>query len=141
MSDRRIRTVSALLVSRDGKLVAQLRDDKPTIPYPGHWSTLGGRVEDGETPDEAVQQELMEEIGFCPLMRFWRVFETSYSVNGIPMTSEIYAYVGPLDRDIGEIRLREGQRLGCFGADEIEYMPFAFGLDVLFREYFTAFAR
>jgi hypothetical protein len=44
----------------------QLRDNIPTIVYPGAWGFFGGHVELGETPEIAVRRELEEEIGYVP---------------------------------------------------------------------------
>jgi len=41
-----------------------LRDDKPGIPYPGHWGLFGGHLELGETPEEGLKRELLEEIDY-----------------------------------------------------------------------------
>jgi 8-oxo-dGTP diphosphatase len=38
--------------------------------YPGEWDLIGGHVEAGETPEEALTRELREEIGVTPLS--WR---------------------------------------------------------------------
>jgi 8-oxo-dGTP diphosphatase len=38
--------------------------------YPGVWDLIGGHVEAGETPEEALARELQEEIGVTP--RSWR---------------------------------------------------------------------
>lgn len=35
--------------------------------YPGCWDVIGGRVEEGETPQAALTRELGEEIGIVPL--------------------------------------------------------------------------
>ena len=131
-----VRTVSALLRNSEGKVISQLRDDKPGLMFPGHWSTLGGRIEDGETPDEAVKRELIEEIEICPPMTFWRLFEHHFVSNGKAYDVDIYAYVGDIELEIADIRLHEGQCLAYLDAADIDKLSFAFGLDHLYREFF-----
>jgi 8-oxo-dGTP diphosphatase len=46
----------------DDLLVIQ-RDDRPDIPYPGHWDFPGGGREGGETPQACVLRETFEEVG------------------------------------------------------------------------------
>ena len=47
----------------NGSLVAYLRDDKPTIPYPNSWDLPGGGREDGESPIDCALRETEEEFG------------------------------------------------------------------------------
>jgi 8-oxo-dGTP diphosphatase len=51
--------VSALIV-RDGRVLMVRRGKEP---FEGYWSLPGGRVEPGETPQEAVRREVREETG------------------------------------------------------------------------------
>lgn len=51
----------ALFIGAD--LLVILRDDKPDIPYPGHWDLPGGGREGEETPRECVRRETREETG------------------------------------------------------------------------------
>lgn len=139
MAEPRIRTVSAFLRNPEGKVIAQLRDDRPDILFPAHWSTLGGRVEDDETPDEAVRRELLEEIELCPPLTFWQMFEHRFAVGDTTYEVDIYAYVGEIDCNIGDIRLNEGQRVDYVSAADIDRLPFAFGLDQLYREFFAIY--
>jgi len=39
------------------------RDDKPDIPYPGHWDLPGGGREGAETPADCALRETFEEVG------------------------------------------------------------------------------
>ena len=50
----------ALLVG--DRIVTILRDDIPTIPWPGHWDLPGGGREGDETPEACVLRELEEEL-------------------------------------------------------------------------------
>ena len=62
---------SAILVSTDGRLLLQLRDDLPHIPDPGKVGLFGGHREDGETFLECVVREVHEEICYyLPPARF-----------------------------------------------------------------------
>ncbi|MCV6591812.1 MAG: NUDIX hydrolase [Silicimonas sp.] len=44
------------------RIVTILRDDIPTIPWPGHWDLPGGGREGDETPEACVLRELREEL-------------------------------------------------------------------------------
>lgn len=57
---------SLMLLDEHGRYLMQLRDDIPSILYPGHWGLFGGAIEPGETPEAAMRRELDEEIGFVP---------------------------------------------------------------------------
>ena len=62
---------SALLVSTDGRLLMQLRDDLPHVSDPGKISLFGGRREGTESFLECVVREIHEEIGYyLPPERF-----------------------------------------------------------------------
>jgi 8-oxo-dGTP diphosphatase len=58
------RNVSALILYKaDGTMLLQHRTkDAPT--FPDHWSLFGGGIEEGETPEQAVRREALEELGY-----------------------------------------------------------------------------
>jgi 8-oxo-dGTP diphosphatase len=60
------RTVGALLVDAQGRVLLGLRSAHKKA-WPNHWDAIGGRVETGETTDQAMVREVQEEIGVTPL--------------------------------------------------------------------------
>jgi len=65
MHDQIARTVGALFISEDGRILLGLRAATKKV-WPSHWDTIGGRVEPGESLDEALIRELQEEVGVTP---------------------------------------------------------------------------
>lgn len=53
--------IAAALVDRDGRLLVQQRPEG--LSMAGLWEFPGGKVEPGETPEQALIRELAEELG------------------------------------------------------------------------------
>src|SRR4051812_4255883 len=64
-SDQPANTVGALFIRPDGKILLGLRAPSKKV-WPNHWDTVGGHVEDGESLEEALVREAMEEVGVTP---------------------------------------------------------------------------
>ena len=62
MSDAVVRTVGALLVDRQGRVLLGLRSPHKKA-WPDHWDSIGGKVEAGESSEQAMIREVKEEIG------------------------------------------------------------------------------
>ena len=65
MQDKPAKTVGALLIRPDGKVLLGLRAPSKEV-WPNHWDTIGGHVEDGESLDDALIREVQEEAGVTP---------------------------------------------------------------------------
>ncbi len=57
---------SFAFVTHNKKLLLMLRDDIPTIPAPNTWALIGGKNEEGETPEETLLREIKEEANLEP---------------------------------------------------------------------------
>ncbi|WP_143261493.1 NUDIX domain-containing protein [Allokutzneria sp. NRRL B-24872] len=113
------RASMTMVLDGTGRVLLNLRDDKPEILYPNHWAILGGAAEPGESPVVTARRELAEEIGsaveqfgefehFCSVIdrgghrHLVSVFTTSTTLPSTAFT------------------LAEGQELRFFSFDELD---------------------
>ena len=102
---RKTRPQCGLLIeNNEGKVLLQLRDNIPDIPWPGTWGTFGGQVEEGETPREAIKREILEELTY-------EIPDPEYFGNFPFDGYDIYMYrlVIP-DLALDDVTVAEGQR-------------------------------
>lgn len=107
------RAVAIAILYRKGKFLLQLRDDIPEIIHPGTWALFGGHLEMGETPEQGLQRELIEEISYAPPAV--RLFGT-YPIPGIVR----YVYCGELTVDIMALKLNEGWDMALVSPEDIQ---------------------
>jgi 8-oxo-dGTP diphosphatase len=69
----------------EGQLLTCLRDDIPTIPWPGLWDLPGGGREGVETPEQCALRETHEEFGLHldPTWIVWRQVYPGQGHNGL----------------------------------------------------------
>ncbi|MCW6508945.1 NUDIX hydrolase [Lichenifustis flavocetrariae] len=58
-------TGAKIALLHESSLVAYLRDNKPSIPFPGLWDLPGGGREGDESPIACVCREVEEEFGIA----------------------------------------------------------------------------
>ncbi|MGG6238533.1 NUDIX hydrolase [Nodosilinea sp. AN01ver1] len=104
--------VAIAILYRGDRYLLQLRDDIPTIAWPGHWAFFGGHLEPGESPDVAVYRELREEIGYdAPQLALFQRSESETVVR--------HVYHGPLVVPVESLVLTEGLDLGLCSVEDI----------------------
>lgn len=131
-----IEIAQALLFDRDGKLLIYLRDDKPSIPFPNHWDLIGGHVEAGETPEEALCREVREEIGFTPTA--WQLFRRYDCLTGDVYPNRKFIYHAQIDAVPAELTLYEGQRLISIAVSQLCEYKFANILGGIVEDFIAA---
>jgi 8-oxo-dGTP diphosphatase len=116
--------IAAIILENDkGEFLLALRDNKPGIPFPNHWDLIGGHVEEGETPEEALVREVKEELDIdLKEYSFFKIYEC---LNGDAYENIKYIYTGKINIPIEEVTLLEGERAQYFSKEEIPDIKFA----------------
>ena len=79
MAETRVYTEVAvgILMRADGAMLLSTRP--PGKPYAGYWEFPGGKLEAGETVEQALRRELIEELGVTiGPAQVWKVTEHDY---------------------------------------------------------------
>ena len=126
--------IAAIIFENDrGEILLYLRDNKPGIPFPNHWDLIGGHVEEGETPEEALIREVREELDFE--LRDYRFFKEYECLEGDAYPNIKYIYSGRLNVPLQEITLLEGDRPFYFAREEIADVKLANILKSILMDY------
>ncbi len=104
--------VALAMLQRDGRWLMQLRDEIPTIVAPGCWGLFGGHLDPGETPEQALRRELLEEISWQPL-----AVELVMVHHIHRRTAHVFR--GELSVPLDQLQLLEGQDLGLASPEEL----------------------
>jgi len=129
-----MKEIAAIILENDnGEFLLYLRDNKPTIPFPDHWDLIGGHVEEGETPEQALVREVKEELDIeLHEYTFYRKYEC---LTGDAYENIKYIYTGRINLPIEKITLLEGVRPKYFTREEIPDVKFANILKSIVLDY------
>src|SRR4051812_39719192 len=72
---------AAIIVNRADELLL-LRRSPSTLRWPGKWGIAGGGMEAGETPEQGLRRELLEELGSDIRLRTLRGPDTLKAIGG-----------------------------------------------------------
>jgi mutator protein MutT len=106
--ERRVAVV--FLVDPQGRVLMQHRDSHAKVS-PNQWAMPGGKIEDGETPEEAARREVWEETGLTVTELQHYVTRTRPSVTTAEGLVEMHVYCAPTDATQDQIVLGEGQAM------------------------------
>jgi 8-oxo-dGTP diphosphatase len=104
--------VALAMLQREGRWLMQLRDEIPTIVAPGCWGLFGGHLEPGETPEQALRRELMEEIS-------WQPPELELVMVHHLHRRTAHVFRGELSVPLEQLQLLEGQDMALVSPDEL----------------------
>ena len=131
-----MKEIAAIIFENDkGEFLLYLRDNRPGIPFPDHWDLIGGHVEKGETPEEALLREVKEELDID--LKEYIFYRKYVCLTGDAYENTKYIYSGKINLSIEEITLLEGVRPQYFSRSEIPNVKFANILKSIVMEYIS----
>ncbi len=107
--------VAKAIIHQNKQFLLQLRDNSPGIVYPNQWSFFGGGIESEETPWQALQRELEEELEWRPVQGFFLDQWINYDH---PCRMHLFAV--PFIGNRKKLILQEGQAMRWFSLVELK---------------------
>ena len=129
---KRVPCVSIIVENTEGEVLLLLRDNKSTTIFPNHWTLIGGKVEEGETPEMAAHRELVEETGLKAHLSFWKRYDRAHPL----FIVDQHIYTGKVDASRALPIAGEGQAFQFFRANEVQHLKIGYGFKDLLNEYF-----
>jgi 8-oxo-dGTP diphosphatase len=130
----KMKKIAAIILENDkSEILLYLRDNKPDIPFPNYWDLIGGHVEEGETPEEALVREVKEELNID--LKEYTFYKKYECLTGDAYQNIKYIYIGKINLPIEEITLLEGERPQYFSREEIPNVKFANILKTIVMDY------
>lgn len=106
-------------IEREGRILAAQRSQE--MPLPGKWEFPGGKVEPGETHQQALVREIEEELGLQIAVGAYLGVGTAPASRG--RTVRLHVYLATLLG--GQLELDEHARIGWFDAASLEGLDWA----------------
>lgn len=110
----------ALLITNEGKVIMQLRDDLPGIVNPGLISLFGGTIKSGESVEEGLKRELRDELELNLddyIVEKMGVYTKTKELDGVDWVVHIFLIHGVIRE---ELNLKEGKSIVCNYPYEIQ---------------------
>ncbi|ACF45967.1 MAG: NUDIX hydrolase [Prosthecochloris sp.] len=124
------RGASILFFNESRQVLLLLRDDIPSIPFPGMWDLPGGHIENSESPQCCIQREMLEEMlletGQCDL---FGIYDFSDRIE--------YVFSKKIFFNPSDVDLQEGQRIRLFSEEEVGKTTLAYGFNRVLADYFS----
>ena len=114
----------AIILNKNNEVLLQKKDMGYSW-FPGGWCLFGGGKEGGETPEETIRRELMEELPSVSLkdLRFFKRDNYQDKLPSRTRGGTRHCYVVPYSGTMAGLSVHEGAGLAFFSRDELKSIP------------------
>lgn len=127
--------VAIILENMEGEVLLLLRDNWSTPTRPKHWTLLGEKVREDETPEMAARLLLEEETGLKIDLAFWKRYGREHPLFIIDQ----HVFTGKVEDS--HTLLVPGRDMQFFKPSEVARLNIGYGFDALLNEYFLIHQR
>lgn len=124
-----------ILLDGEGRVLLQLRDDRPDIMFPNHWGITGGAGREGESPAEIARREVREETGL-DVADF--AFFRTYTFPDRAGDREVHIFFAPVASARGVMRVGEGRALRFFAPGDLARIDIAYNHREVLAEFLAS---
>lgn len=110
--------VACAIIEEHGLVLAAQRSETMSLPL--KWEFPGGKIEPGETSQECLRRELLEEMGISVHIN-WQLPECSHRYTGFTIT--LYPFICSIDA--GEITLHEHKAIAWIAPERMNELDWA----------------
>ncbi len=132
---KRVPYASIILENATGEVLLFLRDNRSGVACPKHWTLVGAKVEEGETPEMAAHRKVEAETGLKVELLFWKRYDRQHPL----FIVDQYIFTG--NAGDSQNRLVPGRDAQFFKPCEAEHLDIGYGFDILLQEYFLIHER
>lgn len=127
--------VALLATDAEGRVLLQLRDDRPGLAMAGQFAPFGGEVEPDETALAALCREIHEELGLCLDPEELTLWDETRGLVRDDTALTFFTTAKPLCR--AALRLGEGAGFAFLSAQQCQSWPMPGRLRPLLVRFFA----
>jgi len=110
--------VTCAIIEKEGKVLSTQRSEAMSLPL--KWEFPGGKIKDGELPEECLKRELHEELGIAVA-----IFKSLNPVTHQYPTFIITLYPFVCKISAGAIQLHEHKAFAWLSPEKLQYLDWA----------------